>query len=405
MARLHSIGYELNTTGGIELTATTGGPVISSSTFRSGAFSLSIPSLTTLTAKGHRQQFVTAAANGPYFFRVYLRVDTLPSTETAIIQLNDTNDFSAAMVYITLDGSGLLALFDEDGQIGSDSSALSTGTWYRIELEFDRTAAAGSHVVKARIDGTEFAAATNRDLSAGIQSFNVGGNLDGSANAVGAWFFDDLAINDSTGSFQTSYPGEGELICLRPNAAGDNADWTRGGTDSGANWSQCDETTPNDITDYVQSNTSGQIDDYNLEATPAAMASDDVINVVHVGARLRVDDATGADPSFVLRVKASSGGTVEESSNISTGNTNWRSNTGAGLINFSLTLYDLPGASTTAWTKADLDQAQVGIRESVSDTHNVQISALWLLVEHKPGTPKSLVYNPHRRAMSGLLPR
>lgn len=396
MARLWSCGFELNSlTNNVEVGTVMGAPTISTTTVRSGTYAMRISSLSSGVAMGFRLNFATAAGNGPYFFRVYLRIATLPSAEMTIIQLNDTDATTTPVVRITLDNSGLLALFDEDGQIGSDSSALSTNTWYRIEIEVDRTPAAGSQVVRARIDGTEFAGSATRDLSAGFLTYNVGGNLNSEAQTVGDWFYDDLAVNDNTGSFQTTYPGEGEIIHLRPNAAGDNNAWTRGGTDSGANWSQTSEVTPNDATDYVESNTSGQIDDYNLDATPAALESTDTINVVQVGCRAAVSDATGADPDFVLRIKDSSGGTVEESTSLDVNSVTWASpvplpNTPARLS--KLTLYDLPGASTTAWTKATLDTAQIGIRESVADAHFARVSTIWLLVDHKPGPthPKTL---------------
>ena len=87
--------------------------------------------------------------------------------------------------------------------------------------------------------------------------------------------------------------------------------------------------------------------------------------------------------NFVLRIKASSGGTVEESGNI-LATTTWQTNTAAAPRNYSLTLYDLPGASTTAWTKADLDTAQIGVKKIDGLAVLNRISTLWLLVEHTP---------------------
>lgn len=401
MARLWSAGAEFNSlSAGFEFGVSFGTPVISSAVKRSGSYSLSIPSLTTLTAKGVRYQFASPSSNGALFFRVYFRVDTLPLLETAIINLNDADDNATPVVYITLDATGALALFDEDGQIGSDSSALSTATWYRIEIEYDRTGAAGAHIVRARIDGTEFAGAANRDLSVGIQFWAVGGNLDGSANATGVWYFDDWAINNSSGSFQNSYPGEGEIIILRPNGAGDNTTWTRGGTDTGANWDQVNDITHDDAGTYVESNTSGEIDDYNIEDTPAALESTDTINCVQVGVRSAVSDTTGGDPDVTLRIKASSGGTLEESASLNVSVLAYRTNNNA-INTYALTLYDLPGASTTAWTKADLDQAQIGIRESETDTHFARVSNLWLLVDHKPGAAAQATRKFQRASVLG----
>lgn len=391
MARVWSCGFELNSlTDGIEITTKTSGNALSTTTVRSGAVSHSIASLVSTTAKGIRQRVVSPEANGPFFARAYYRYATLPTAENTIIQLNDTLDFAAPVARITIDSGGLLRLYDEDGVIGSASSALSANTWYRIEIQFDRTAAAGSHVLRAKLGSSsdlsevEFAGASNRDIVGGVESFNWGGNLNSEAQTTGAWFFDDLAFNNSTGSFQNSYPGPGRIIHLSPNGNGDNSQWTGSDADSTDNYLLVDETTPDDVTTYVESNTSGQIDDYNIAATPAAMGSSDVINVLHVGARFAVSDATGADPDFVLRIKASASGTVEESTTIDVANVSYTTNNSSTVLNYLFTIYDLPSASTTAWTKADLDQAQIGVRESVTDTHFVRLSTIWLLVDYKP---------------------
>lgn len=388
MARLWSSGFELNSiTADIEWTTSHSTPTISTTTVRSGTYAARVSSLG--AAKGLEIRFQTAAANGPFYFRVYTRFATFPGAENRFILLNNADGLATPIIYLTIDNTGVLKLYDEDGQI-TGTTTLSTDTWYRIEFEVDVTAAAGAHIVKARVDGTEFASSTARSLSAGVMNMAVGANLASEANTTGDWFFDDVAINDNTGSFQTSYPGEGEIIHLRPNAAGDNAQWTRGGTDSGANWSQVDEVTPNDATDYVQSNTANQIDDYNIDDTPATLEITDTINCIQIGARISLSAGTAEDPDFVYRVKVGGGGTVEESANVSTTTTNWRTNSNnggaTGVRNYFLTLYDLPGASTTSWNKTYLDAMQIGVRETVTDTHFIRISDMWVLVDHKPGT-------------------
>jgi len=389
VARLNNISFELNALAVYEVSAVAGSPVIQSAVAISGVYALQITSLSSGVVKTIRQEFVAADNNGPFFIRTDFRVDTAPSAENRIILVNDTNDAVTPQVYITIDNGRLLRLYDEDGVIGSASSALTLTARHRIELEINRVPAAGSQVVRARLDGVEFAGSATRDLSVGFEFLLLGGNLASEAQTTGNWYFDNVAVNNNTGSSETSYPGDGEQIFLRPNAAGDLNTWARGGADSGANWSQTEEVTPNDATDFVLENTTNAdpalcSDMYNLEATPAALASDDVINLVAVGFRCAVDVATGADPDIVLRIAKEASGTVEESAAIDVNNTSWRTHNSGALLNYLLTLYDEPGASTTAWTKATLDTAQIGVRLSVTDTHNAQVTAIWLLVDHKP---------------------
>lgn len=266
---------------------------------------------------------------------------------------------------------------EDNAQIGSDSSALSIDTWYRIELKVDCTTISSTSI-EARIDGVAFASGTI-NLAAGVDQADFFGiHQVAGFSHTGAYFWDDMAVNDDSGSFQNSWPGEGEIIHLRPNADGDNSGWTviLGGSQSGA----LDEVTPDDATTYVQTTVDGTITDVNIDATPAALASDDTINCVQVGIRMQNSSNTGDE--IVLRIKASASGTTEESGNIE-GNTSWNTNATAAPRNYQLTLYDLPGASTTAWTKSDLDSAQIGIKANqAGDVRNV--STLWLLVDHKP---------------------
>jgi hypothetical protein len=123
-------------------------------------------------------------------------------------------------------------------------------------------------------------------------------------NGYGDWYFDDLAINDSNGSFQNSWPGDGAVIRLKPNAAGDASDWTN-------DYTAVDEVTPDEGTTLVASKTLNHIYDYDIEDTHSALTPGSTINVVQVG--VRYNGASGsANSSFVTRIKASSGGTVEE---------------------------------------------------------------------------------------------
>lgn len=378
MARLWTCGAELQSlTAAVEYTTNfANAPALETSLQRTGAAAYRISNAA--GAEGFRNQHTTA--QGSFFFRFYLYVVALPTGTIKIAGFMTTGSTYKVIVQIT--SAGVLQLYnnEDSAQVGSDSSAISTGTWYRIEMACDSTTLATT-AVAARIDGVEFASGTV-DLAANPTSVFCGMTA---ADATLDYIVDDLAVNDSSGSFQTSYPGAGGVIHLYPNGNGDNSDWTGSDADSTDNYLLVGEFPPDDATTYVQSNTSGQIDDYNIDATPAAIGASDTINVVQVGIRAAVSDATGPDPDIVLRIKASSGGTVEESASIDVPLVSWNSPfPSPPPYTYKFTLYDLPGASTTAWTKADLDTAQIGIREAVTDTHFALISAIWLAVDFTP---------------------
>ena len=370
MSRLWSSGFELNTLGSeVEGIFNTGLGQIGTGTVRSGTYAYE----SDLPQAYINYQFAASAQTAPFFIRAYIRIATLPNAQDRIIIAGSSG---LLRIGIRMNTDGTLELWNEEdsAQIGSDSSALSTNTWYRIELKVDTTTISSTSV-EARIDGSSFASGT-ANLAAGILNFWIGKF---NANVTGFLYYDDIAINDSTGSFQNSWPGEGEIIHLRPDEDGDNDAWGLNG------FQQVDEITPDNATTAIQTNGLDDISEFTLAATPAALASDDTINCVQVGVRFRQDVTTGNDPTIALRIKSAPAGTVEESSAITCTTTTWGTNAVAAPRNYALTLYDLPGASTTAWTKADLDTAQIGVRLTNEPTDaEPQVSTMWLLVDHKP---------------------
>lgn len=384
MARIWQCGFELNsTTSNEEWTSSAGSPTISLSTKRSGAASCRVWSFVTGTPQRASYQWRSAISNGPFYFRAYLNIGTAPSAENIIIVLNDSVNVTTPIVYITVDNGRLLRLYDEDGVVGSASSALSLSTWYRIEIAFDRTPSAGSHVVRAYLDGTEFAGSATRNLSAGIYSFNWGGNCGSEANTAGNWYFDDLAINDSTGSYQNGLCGDGKIIHLRPSAAGDSNEWlnTAAGAGDANNYTLVDEDNPDDATTMVQSVTANAIDMYNV--ADSGIGSSDVVNCVMVGGKFR-NNTADATTSFRFRIEKTSSGTVTESASIVPNSTTWNPNAIAIPRNFPIILYQDPDGS--AWTQSTLDSMQIGVKLIAAGTNRVQVTSVVASVDYTPST-------------------
>ena len=75
---------------------------------------------------------------------------------------------------------------------------------------------------------------------------------------------------------------------------------------------------------------------------------------------------------------------LAQSANIADIDGSWHTNAAASPFNYSLTLYDLPGASTTAWTATDLDVAQIGLEHTGGAVTATEVSTMWLLVEYTP---------------------
>lgn len=373
--RIWSSGFELNSlTADMEIEATggTGSQSIVTNPVRSGTYALRT-NTTGSAVSWVRYRFAESNSSGPFYFRFYLRVADYPDANSTIVSLDSTG--GADRIGLQMSTTGALKLMDLDGgatQVGSDSSALSLNTWYRVELKYDATGGLSAVSAEARLDGTSFASSSSITIASTVGRVNFGVF---SAAANTDFYWDDLAINTS------SFPGAGKIVHLAPNAAGDNASWTIG-AGSGLNYQQVDETTPDDATTYLlDAGAAGTVtDDYNIGDAGSLIGSGTVA-LVQVGVR---GGGTGTTArTFVTRIKSEPAGTVEESSSLDWSLNGWRTNhEGPNSHNYDLTLYDLPGASTSDWATSTIDSAQIGVRHDLASATEVRLSAIWLLVEY-----------------------
>lgn len=394
MARINQSGFELNSlTNGVEFTIVNNSPTISTGTVRSGTYSLKISSLTSGLAQNIRMQFATAGSggDGPYFGRQFLNIETLPTAENRIISCRDSSAGSDKIA-ITLDSGGLLRVYNSAGtQIGSASSALSTGVWYQIEWKVDRTPAGGSQVLEAKLNGSVFATSSSQTITTNAGDLvRLGGNLQGEGQTQGVWYFDDVAINDGTGSFQNSYPGNGKIIHLKPNAAGDaNGFATQVGGTAGSsnNFTRVNEIPPNDVTSYNASATLNVEDLFNCDDSGLTTPT---VNVVAVGGRYSNISSADATTAFKFEIEKTGSGTKAQSAAIVPNTTTWRTNSAGGVVYpYPLITYQDPDAS--AWTQTTLDSLQVGYIISTGSVNPIGISNVWVSIDYTPsGSSPSL---------------
>lgn len=385
MARLWSCGFELQTVGsggvGVEWDTTTGSPSINTTTVRSGAASLRCNPTAATSFIQHAIQASDVATR--VYLRAYVRIATLPSAKTMILSWTDGTPFGYGIVLQT---NGKLTIEGTNGTLFTSQSALtlSTGQWYRIELDMDDN----NDIATAYVDGTQVLQLTGADVFGGHLA-RFGPQFSCTTDI----YLDDLAVNDTSGSTQTALPGAGSIVHLRPNAAGDNngfATATGGTAGTANNYTRVSETTPDDTTSYNNTTATGTttIDDFNVtDASSSGIGSSDTITLVQVGQRAGSSATTTA--SIVTRIKAAASGTVAESASIPVNTTTF--NTHATTIPklYKLTAYVKP--SSTAWTRSDLDSMQIGYRSNVSQSTQRRVTTIWALVEYVPSSNDHVV--------------
>lgn len=380
MARLWTCGFELQSAAaGVEILSVTGTPSISTSVHRLGAASLRI---NPTAATQYVEQQVDTGVVKRTLHRLYLRITTLPSATVTVYAIGQSGYFPAQL---RLSTSGTLRLYDafNGTDLGTASTPLTVGQWYRIELDHTDAAGTAGSVTGAFVgylDGTNFSGSTLVSNINGFSRIRAGFVT----AATGEIHLDDLAVNDTTGAAQTGLPGAGNVVHLVPDAAGDNNLWATavGGTAGTANnWGRVSDAPPNDSTSYNETTATGTttIDDFNLSASATAgIGATDPIRLVAVGGRIGSNAVTAA--SIVYRLKSQAAGTVVESASVSVALSGWATHKAAMPFVHQLTAYTNP-QSGAAWTRSALDTAQIGVRSNVSQTTARRVSALWALVE------------------------
>lgn len=383
MARLYSSGFELNSNAAsFDIHSVNGVIVVDATNPRSGARCLHTTALVSGTGQRASFRHIGAEAAGHWFFRGFFRPATRPNASNTIIKLSGS--FNVILVKFKSDGT--LELSDEVGVIGTSASALVNGTYYRLELEFDSTGAGGTHVARLRVDGVEVAGNAARTFThTSIQQMDIGGNLVGEAQTVGDWCWDDIGINDTTGAYQNSWCGDGHIVHAVPLANGDaNTGSVRGGADSGNDWDQVDEVTPNDATDYMELTlTTGVIWVKVTSSATLGIGGAYVINLVAVGGRITI--ASAGSGNWFPSIKSQSGGTVLDGAPVTLASTSWFAHDDStGSQQYKVTAYVDP-QSGGAWTAAKLDTMQIGAK-TTDASPATRVSALWALIEYVPFT-------------------
>ena len=272
------------------------------------------------------------------------------------------NDRSGNLeIEIRLTGAGNLTPY-----VTSNSTVLCTSTtaltmlnWTYIELAVNISPTAGwcelwmNNVLTASYYGvgSSRGSATGNvvgGLSSGIRTFHIGEYPKGSSAGTHDYYFDDLYVCNNVGSINTDLLGDVRVASLLPSGAGALNDWSRGGTDSGANYSQVDEGAYNADTDYVRSNTIGATDTYVYPDLPAAAASVKAVVAQFVGRR---DDAGARSVQAVVRQSGTN--------SLSPGVANMSASyTSAQLV------MDVNPATGLAWNVSEVNGDEFGLRIS-----------------------------------------
>jgi hypothetical protein len=286
--------------------------------------------------------------------RVRLRPTSMPGSDLVIIFRDDTNVNQVAFRLLGGDGSFSAVRATSTTIAGPSSTGLwSQDNWYTVELK--------AHIADSP-DGT-IEASMYDDGGTLLQTISASGiDTQNTANAyvrrlgVGGIncdpYFDDISV-DSTG--ETFGPCEVET--LLPDGAGDLAAHTRGGADSGANWSQCEETPDDADTTYVQSTGVDQDDCYTF----ANRSLSGVNLAIQVTAIAKFTSAGTRQVQLFVRI----GGVTYLGAITHT--------LTSGFVGYSECWTNNPDTGN-AWGDTEINAAQFGVRSLTTDCRITQLA-------------------------------
>jgi hypothetical protein len=155
----------------------------------------------------------------------WIRVATMPDQSTMIWSLATTSD--AIVANITMTTGGVLQFRNGANvaatQLGSDSSALSTNTWYAVYVEFDCTTLASS-AFSAKIDDVTWTSATGFTANNAVGRVLVGVQT---AATTADIYYDDIVASDNSETIDYLT----RVVHLQPAADADTSQRGTQGTD------------------------------------------------------------------------------------------------------------------------------------------------------------------------------
>jgi hypothetical protein len=140
--------------------------------------------------------------------------------------------------------------------VGPSTNALNNNTWYYIEVRYKVHNTAGE--IEVRVNGSQWLYATGDTL---YSTENYVNNVKLLIGYFSWMRIDDLYILNTSGTKNNDFLGNVRVVSLSPNGAGNYAQFT---PSAGSNY-QCVDDADWSGSDYVESDTDGEIDTYTFQ--------------------------------------------------------------------------------------------------------------------------------------------
>ena len=322
------------------------------------AASLGASTTTRNTYSGYSFRYLMGGATTAYATSTFASTYTSLYTRFYIRKVTDTGSNN---VYISLIGGGTVRCSLRVGGSGqvigiansslvftSSNGVIDVGTqWYKVEFFFKANASTGE--LTCYVDNVNIGSWTGDSGTTAVDSIRIGG-VNTSNFTSSDFYIDDLAVNDTTGSINNSWCGDGTIIGLVPKGAGNYMQMSNVGA-AVSNWQAVDEIPNDGDTSYVHSNVVGTMDTYDMQELVAtkSVPSNATVNASQILYTARYSDASGS-VAPVLR----SGSTDYIGTNVAA------TSVYTGQIKYQV--FDISPFTSSQWTVSEIDGIEAGIK-------------------------------------------
>ena len=299
-------------------------------------------------AAGARQQlYRNLDANYTELYdRIELCAVSSAATESVYHYRDDNFDVVAS---IRIDSDLTLRFYVGDVEIGTTAGVVLPDVFTRIETHYTVDDTDG--LFEVRVNGNSlFSWSGNTDpLATGhIRYLCLGKILSTSTNIL--FYYDDIAVNDTTGTVNNSWCGKGSILLLKPKGVGNYSQFAPS-NNTYDNWEMVDEVPHDGDETYVFSDAADEIDTYEMEELVADKGIDPTELVVKAVQVCLTGRYEGVDAHLAPMLRS---GTTDHEGDVMTMTSSY--------YRLFDAMFDVNPFTSAAWTYEEVDALEAGIK-------------------------------------------
>lgn len=238
---------------------------------------------------------------------------------------------------------------DSSVMLGQSAYTLAFSKWYVLEFYWKFASDSSGRLI-SRVDGNidiSYTGNTQYGSVASCSSIDI--FMDYGIARYFTFYVDDIVINDTTGSYNTSWPNGARVLLKHPNGKGSSSQWQKNPSTTIDNYSCVDGWPSWDPTEYTFTDQDAQLDLFTFPSLPEEASS-----ILAVRPDAWVQKNSGTAMQIRLAVLPP-GGTVITSSaqNLYVS------------YNLQQNVWESNPYSLAAWTPADINELEAGYKSVV----------------------------------------